>query len=91
MRSVFSSMFAVVGWVLLGKRLMRDYPPLADTAWIITCGTAVLTPVCDAYPHATPNCSSISSRSPGRCSALPCWANLSVRPPWAVAYSSPSP
>jgi drug/metabolite transporter (DMT)-like permease len=42
---VLSSMAAVVGWVLLGKRLLRDYPPLAATAWITTFGTAALIPV----------------------------------------------
>lgn len=42
---VFASMFAVVGWVLLGKRLMRDYPPLSATTWIVTFGTVVLVPV----------------------------------------------
>jgi len=42
---VLSSMAAVVGWVLLGKRLLRDYPPLAATAWITVFGTAALIPV----------------------------------------------
>lgn len=42
---VLASMLAVVGWVLLGKRLMRDYPPLAATTWIITFGTAALVPI----------------------------------------------
>lgn len=42
---VFASMFAVVGWVLLGKRLMRDYPPLVATTWIVTFGTVVLVPI----------------------------------------------
>jgi drug/metabolite transporter (DMT)-like permease len=42
---VLSSMAAVVGWVLLGKRLLRDYPPLAATAWITAFGTAALIPI----------------------------------------------
>lgn len=42
---VLASMAAVVGWVLLGKRLLRDYPPLGATAWITTFGTAALVPV----------------------------------------------
>jgi drug/metabolite transporter (DMT)-like permease len=42
---VLSSMAAVVGWVLLGKRLLRDYPPLAATAWVTAFGTAALVPV----------------------------------------------
>lgn len=34
---VFLSLLAVVGWVLLGKRLNEGYPPVAATAWILFC------------------------------------------------------
>lgn len=42
---VFVSMFAVVGWVLIGKRLLRGAPPLGTTAWIVWIGTVALVPI----------------------------------------------
>lgn len=42
---VFLSLLAVVGWVLLGKRLNERYPPVAATAWILAFGTLTLAPV----------------------------------------------
>lgn len=42
---VFLSLLAVVGWVLLGKRLNEAYPPVAATAWILAFGTLTLAPV----------------------------------------------
>ena len=42
---VLLSLLAVVGWVLLGKRLNERYPPVPATAWILTLGTLTLTPV----------------------------------------------
>ena len=41
---IFVSLLAVVGWVLLGKRLNERYPPVAATAWVITFGTMSLAP-----------------------------------------------
>ena len=42
---VLLSLLAVVGWVLLGKRLNEGYPPVPATGWILTLGTLTLTPV----------------------------------------------
>lgn len=42
---VLLSLLAVVGWVLLGKRLNERYPPVAATAWILALGTLALAPV----------------------------------------------
>ncbi len=39
------SMLAVVGWVLLGRRLTRDYTPVAATAYVIACGTLATLPL----------------------------------------------
>jgi drug/metabolite transporter (DMT)-like permease len=42
---VLLSLLAVVGWVLLGKRLGDGYPAVPATAWILTFGTLTLAPV----------------------------------------------
>jgi drug/metabolite transporter (DMT)-like permease len=42
---VLLSLLAVVGWVLLGKRLGDGYPAVSATAWILTFGTLALAPV----------------------------------------------
>jgi drug/metabolite transporter (DMT)-like permease len=42
---VLLSLLAVVGWVLLGKRLGDGYPPVSATAWTLTFGTFALAPV----------------------------------------------
>lgn len=42
---VLLSLLAVVGWVLLGKRLGDGYPAVPATAWILTFGTLTLVPV----------------------------------------------
>jgi drug/metabolite transporter (DMT)-like permease len=42
---VLLSLLAVVGWVLLGKRLGDRYPAVPATAWILTFGTVTLAPV----------------------------------------------
>jgi len=42
---VFLSMLTVVGWVLLGRRLMRAYAPVAATAYIIAFGTLATLPL----------------------------------------------
>lgn len=42
---VLLSLLAVVGWVLLGKRLNEGYPTVPATAWILALGTLTLTPV----------------------------------------------
>jgi drug/metabolite transporter (DMT)-like permease len=42
---VLLSLLAVVGWVLLGKRLGDGYPAVPATAWILTFGTLTLLPV----------------------------------------------
>jgi drug/metabolite transporter (DMT)-like permease len=42
---VLLSLLAVVGWVLLGKRLGDGYPAVPATAWILTFGTVTLAPV----------------------------------------------
>jgi drug/metabolite transporter (DMT)-like permease len=42
---VLLSLLAVVGWVLLGKRLSDGYPAVSATAWILTFGTLALAPV----------------------------------------------
>ena len=42
---VLLSLLAVVGWVLLGKRLGDEYPAVPATAWILTFGTLILAPV----------------------------------------------
>jgi drug/metabolite transporter (DMT)-like permease len=42
---VLLSLLAVVGWVLLGKRLGHGYPAVPATAWILTFGTLTLAPV----------------------------------------------
>ena len=39
---VLLSLLAVVGWVLLGKRLGDGYPAVPATAWILTFGTLTL-------------------------------------------------
>jgi drug/metabolite transporter (DMT)-like permease len=41
---VLLSLLAVVGWVLLGKRLGDGYPAVPATAWILTFGTLTLVP-----------------------------------------------
>jgi drug/metabolite transporter (DMT)-like permease len=41
---VLLSLLAVVGWVLLGKRLGEGYPTVPATAWILTFGTLTLAP-----------------------------------------------
>lgn len=41
---VLLSLLAVVGWVLLGKRLNEGCPPVAATAWILALGTLTLVP-----------------------------------------------
>jgi len=41
---VLLSLLAVVGWVLLGRRLTRAYPPVAATAYVIACGTLATLP-----------------------------------------------
>jgi drug/metabolite transporter (DMT)-like permease len=42
---VLLSLLAVVGWVLLGKRLGDGYPAVPATAWILTFGTVTLAPM----------------------------------------------
>lgn len=42
---VLASLLAVVGWVLLGRRLNEGYPPVAATAWVLAFGTLTLAPV----------------------------------------------
>lgn len=42
---ILLSLLAVVGWVLLGKRLNEGYPPVPATAWILAFGTLTLTPL----------------------------------------------
>jgi drug/metabolite transporter (DMT)-like permease len=42
---VLLSLLAVVGWVLLGKRLNEGYQAVAATAWILAFGTLALVPV----------------------------------------------
>jgi drug/metabolite transporter (DMT)-like permease len=42
---VLLSLLAVVGWVLLSKRLGDRYPAVPATAWILTFGTVTLAPV----------------------------------------------
>jgi drug/metabolite transporter (DMT)-like permease len=42
---ILLSLLAVVGWVLLGKRLGDGYPAVPATAWILTFGTLTLAPV----------------------------------------------
>lgn len=42
---VLLSMLAVVGWVLLGKRLGEEYPVVPATAWILAFGTLTLMPL----------------------------------------------
>lgn len=49
---VFLSLLAVVGWVLLGKRLNEGYPPVAATAWILAFGTLALAPIAIAWEGA---------------------------------------
>jgi drug/metabolite transporter (DMT)-like permease len=39
---VFLSLFAAVGWVVLSKRLMRRYAPIAITALVMVTGTCLL-------------------------------------------------
>lgn len=46
---VLLSMLAVVGWVLLGKRLNQEYPAVPATAWILTFGTLPLLPIALAW------------------------------------------
>lgn len=42
---IFASLLAVVGWVLLGRRLARDYPPVGATAYVLACGTLATVPL----------------------------------------------
>ena len=42
---VLLSLLAVVGWVLLGKRLNEAYPAVPATAWILAFGTLTLAPI----------------------------------------------
>ena len=42
---VLLSLLAVVGWTMLGKRLVRTYPPVAATAYIFAFGTLTLLPI----------------------------------------------
>jgi drug/metabolite transporter (DMT)-like permease len=46
---VLLSMLAVVGWVLLGKRLNGEYPTVPATAWILSFGTLLLAPIALAW------------------------------------------
>lgn len=43
--SVFLSLFAVVAWIMLSKRLIRRYPPIAATAYFLAFGTLILVPI----------------------------------------------
>lgn len=49
---VLLSMLAVVGWVLLGKRLNQGYPAVPATAWVLTLGTLTLAPVAFVWEGA---------------------------------------
>lgn len=42
---VFLSLFAVIAWVMLSKHLIRRYPPIATTAYLLFFGTLILCPV----------------------------------------------
>jgi drug/metabolite transporter (DMT)-like permease len=46
---VLLSLLAVVGWVLLGKRLNEGYPAVPATAWILAFGTLTLAPITVAW------------------------------------------
>jgi drug/metabolite transporter (DMT)-like permease len=46
---VFISLLAVVGWVLLGKRLNEVYQAVPATAWILVFGTLTLAPIALAW------------------------------------------
>jgi drug/metabolite transporter (DMT)-like permease len=46
---VLLSLFAVVGWVLLGKRLNEGCPAVPATAWILAFGTLALAPIAVAW------------------------------------------
>lgn len=53
---VFLSILASIGWILLSKRLMSRYSPLATTAYILTFGTLAQIPVAlwlDGLPPLT--------------------------------------
>src|SRR5437588_9375580 len=42
---IFLSLFAVVAWTLLGKRLTKTYSPIVATAYIFSLGTLTLLPI----------------------------------------------
>ena len=46
---VLLSLLAVVGWVLLGKRLNEGYPAVPATAWTLAFGTLALAPIALAW------------------------------------------
>lgn len=46
---VLLSLLAVVGWVLLGKRLNEGYPAVPATAWTLAFGALALTPIALAW------------------------------------------
>ena len=51
---IFLSLFAVVGWVLLSKSLIKKYTALVATAYLIIFGTLTLLPITlmlDGAPH----------------------------------------
>ena len=41
---VLASLVSVVGWIMLGKRLLAHYPPVAAASWPIVLGTSLLVP-----------------------------------------------
>ncbi len=51
---VFASLLAVVGWVLLGRRLTQVYPSVSATAYILAFGTLATAPLAllmEGPPH----------------------------------------
>lgn len=63
---VLLSLLAVVGWVLLGKRLGEGYPAVPATAWILTFGTLTLAPGRGAQGQSLAACSSSAPASSSR-------------------------